>query len=331
MPASQPVLRNRRVTVSAAARLHLGFLDLGGSLGRRFGSIGIGVNEIVTRLTLTPADTLSAEGTDADRALRMAERFAAAAGRPCPAHIHVERAIPSHAGLGSGTQLALAVGVGLSRLHGLEYGPREVAAMTGRGARSGVGVAVFERGGLVVDGGRGPRTEVPPLLARLEMPSEWRFLLLLDEGQQGLHGPEELEAFRTLPPFPADQAARLCHLLLMQGLPAVAERDLARFGAVVTELQAAVGAYFAPAQGGCFTSRAVGAALDFLQGRGAVGIGQSSWGPTGFCLVESDPRAQALLTALRERQDLWPGLRFLLATPRNFGADIAVERGDRPA
>jgi beta-ribofuranosylaminobenzene 5'-phosphate synthase len=326
MPMKSPANPNVRVTVTAPARLHMGFLDLGGSLGRRFGSIGVGINEIATRLTLTSAERLTAEGPGAERAAAAAEKFTRAVERPCPAAIRVEQAIPGHAGLGSGTQLALAVGMGLSRLHGLELGVRDIAPITERGARSGIGIAVFEQGGLVVDGGRGERTGIPPVIARMEMPAEWRFILILDERDQGLHGTAEIEAFRTLPTFPAEEAARLCHWLLMKGLPALAERDIVNFGAVIAELQRSVGDHFAPAQGGRFTSRDVSEALGFLESRGAVGIGQSSWGPTGFCLVDEPRRAEALLAEARDRFGGRPGLRFILGTARNRGAEITVER-----
>src|ERR1700680_1975654 len=43
------------VTVTAAARLHLGFLDLNGGLGRRFGSIGLAIDAPRTRLTISSA------------------------------------------------------------------------------------------------------------------------------------------------------------------------------------------------------------------------------------------------------------------------------------
>jgi beta-RFAP synthase len=320
-----PAAPNLRVAVVAPARLHMGFLDLGGSLGRKFGSVGVGINEIATCMTLAPADRLSADGPEAERAVAVAEQLARALGRPCPASIRIHQAIPGHAGLGSGTQLALAVGAGLSRLHGLGLGAREIALRTGRGSRSGIGIAVFERGGLVVDGGRGERTEVPPVIARLDLPAEWRFLLVLDQRGLGLHGPAETAAFRALRPFPAQEAARLCHRLLMQGLPALAERDLASFGAVIAELQRSVGDYFAPAQGGRFTSPEVGRALQFLETLGAVGVGQSSWGPTGFCLVDSPEQAEALLAEARAQFADRPELRFLIGTARNSGAEIAAD------
>jgi beta-RFAP synthase len=302
----------------------MGFLDLGGSLGRKFGSIGVGIDEIATRLCLEPAARLEVTGPDAARARRAAQTMASNVGHELPARIYVEAAIPHHAGLGSGTQLALAIGLGLSRLHGLGFEPGDIAAMIGRGARSGIGIAVFEQGGLVVDAGRGDRTRIPPVIARLAMPPDWRFIIVLDQNDEGLHGVQEVEAFKSLPVFPAEEAARLCHLLLMRGLPAVLEKDIHAFGAVIAELQASVGDHFAPVQGGRFTSPRVRAALEFLADHGAVGIGQSSWGPTGFCLVESPAMAERLRQAVTANMGEGHGPRFLIGTPRQRGAELRV-------
>ena len=325
--------RESLVTVVAPARLHMGFIDLGGSLGRRFGSIGVGVNEIVTRLSIAPAEELQAEGPCAERAMKAARRFAENLGIHDRVAIRIHEAIPEHIGLGSGTQLALAVGAGLARYHGLDLSVRDIARTTGRGARSGIGIAVFEQGGLILDGGRGPDTIIPPVIARMEIPPEWRFILVFDERGQGLHGRQEIEAFKTLQPFPTSETARLCHLLLMRALPALAEGDIVGFGAVITELQNSVGDYFAPAQGGRFTSPEVGEALAWLGARGAVGLGQSSWGPTGFCLVESAARASRLIDSVCGR---YAGLSFISASARNRGADILPAAGlprrdDEPA
>jgi len=307
------------VNVVAPARLHMGFIDLGGTLGRRFGSIGVGVNEIVTRLSIALSNDLSVEGPCAERALKAARKFAEDLGVHCRVTIHIHEAIPEHVGLGSGTQLALAVGMGLARFHGLNLGVRDIAKTIERGARSGIGIAVFEQGGLILDGGRGPDTITPPVIVRMEIPADWRFILVFDERGQGLHGKQEIEAFTKLPPFPQAETARLCHLLLMRALPALAEGDITGFGAVITELQNSVGDHFAPAQGGRFTSPEVGEAMAWLEAQGAVGIGQSSWGPTGFCLVDSPARAANLIEALSARHS---GLRYLAVSARNRGAEI---------
>ncbi|BBA35334.1 beta-ribofuranosylaminobenzene 5'-phosphate synthase family [Methylocaldum marinum] len=251
-----------------------------------------------------------------------------ALGRDFGVEIHVREAIPGHVGLGSGTQLELAVGMALSRLYGLDLSIRDLAPIVERGARSGIGIAVFEQGGLVVDGGRGENSVNPPVIARLEFPVEWRFILVFDERDLGLHGKEEIDAFRSLPVFPAAEAAHLCHLLVMKALPALVEGDIRSFGDAIAELQRSVGDYFAPAQGGRFTSADVAEALAYLETRGAFGIGQSSWGPTGFCLVEDASRAETLISSARRQFAGAAGLRFLLASPRNTGAEVIMERAD---
>ena len=319
MAGDLPFDHQYSVSVFAPARLHMGFIDLGGTLGRQFGSIGVGVNEIATRLSISGADELNATGPSCERAVKYARKIAEKLGVDCSLSIRIHEAIPEHIGLGSGTQLALAVGMGMARYRGLELGVRDIAKLIQRGGRSGIGIAVFEQGGLVVDGGRGAGTATPPLLSRMEIPPAWRFILVFDRRGQGLHGKQEVEAFKTLLPFPVAETARLCHLLMMQALPALAEGDIKGFGEVITELQNAVGDHFAPAQGGRFTSPVVGMALDWLQQQGAVGLGQTSWGPTGFCMVENPEHALLLSSLAGQRFD---GLDFLVATARNQGAEI---------
>ena len=287
------------VEIEAPARLHMGFLDLDGSLGRRFGSVGIGIQGLSTRLTARPSDRLTATGPEADRALSAIQRLAEVLDRPLTGQLEVTACVPPHAGLGSGTQIALAAGMAISQLHGLGLSAIDVAHLCGRGRRSGIGIACFEAAGLVVDAGRGHQTIIPPVISRLTMPPAWRFVILLDPHRQGLHGAEERTAFKELPPFPRATAAALCHALLMQGLPALIEQDLQGFGAVIETLQKTIGDHFAPHQGGRFSSRPVAEALEVLGEAGAHGMGQSSWGPTGFCLAESAAQAEALVLQLQ--------------------------------
>ncbi|MGB8275722.1 MAG: beta-ribofuranosylaminobenzene 5'-phosphate synthase family protein [Alphaproteobacteria bacterium] len=317
--------RHASVTVDVPARLHLGFLDLNGGLGRRFGSIGIAVEGIRTRLHAVPADGIAATGPSADRAALFARRLAQGLRIKGGVRITVEEAIPEHAGLGSGTQLGLAVGSAYARLYGLSVDARTIAQVLGRGARSGIGIGVFEQGGVLVDGGRRDEGAAPaPIVARMDFPEDWRILLVLDEAAQGLHGAAEIEAFRALPPFPAELAAHLCRLVLMVALPALAEADLACFSGAVAEIQSAVGDYFAAAQGGRYASERVAAVLEGLRSRGVTGIGQSSWGPTGFALLGDPETAKALHDELCRNRSAGDGLRFMLCRGRNRGGQIEI-------
>jgi beta-ribofuranosylaminobenzene 5'-phosphate synthase len=315
------------VTVEAPARLHLGFLDPSGGLGRGFASLGLAIDALGTRITVGAAVRTSVEGRERDRVERHLETMRAHLGLRGAYAVAVEEMTPAHAGLGSGTQIALAVAAGVRCLHDLPLDPRSDAVLLGRGERSGIGIGAFERGGLILDGGRGPNSVPPPIVSRLHFPEQWRVLLVLDPSRKGVHGPDEDAAFAALPPFPQAQAAQHCHLLLMKALPAVAEGDLASFGAAVRELQARVGDYFAPVQGGSrFASPKVATVLELLDQAGAHGIGQSSWGPTGFAFAPSPDEAARLIALLRGDTRL-EGLDIRVCAGLNRGARIGV----RPA
>ena len=141
--------------VSAGARLHLGFLDLNGDLGRRFGSLGLAIDGFETSVEMRSAPEFRATGVEAERVARLVGRLADAHGAPPVLQSTIASAIPAHAGLGSGTQLALALALAFRRLHGLAPDAAADAAALMRGARSGLGVALFERGGFMLDAGRG--------------------------------------------------------------------------------------------------------------------------------------------------------------------------------
>ncbi|NOT10236.1 MAG: GHMP kinase [Methylococcaceae bacterium] len=317
--------RYSKISVIAPARLHMGFIDLSGASGRHFGSIGIALNEISTRITVTHADQRKISGPSAQRAdkcltllcevLKVSDKLA----------INIEAAIPEHVGLGSGTQMSLAIGMALNAWYDLKLSVRDIAAVMDRGLRSGIGIGIFEQGGLVVDGGRGHKTITPPVLAHFDVPNDWHFILVFDKRGQGLHGQQEIMAFNELPTFPRQEAERLCYLLLMQGLPAIAENDLFQFGHVITQLQQSVGEHFASAQGGVFTSHEVAKAMQWLEQQGAVAIGQTSWGPTGFCAIEASQRADLIVQQARQNFKHFVNLSFVVVSARNSGGEVIVE------
>jgi beta-RFAP synthase len=308
------------VSVIAPARLHMGFLDLSGALGRQFGSIGVALNEPVTRLMISTGKKNHSANSSISKYLTT---FCHAFSVSDALVVDVIEMIPEHIGLGSGTQMALAIGAGLNAFYDLKLNVRDIAAVMDRGLRSGIGIGVFEHGGFVVDGGRGENTITPPMLAHFDIPENWRFILVFDKRGQGLHGQQEIQAFKTLPPFPRSEVERLNYLLLMQALPAIAEKDLARFGEVITELQRAVGEHFSLAQGGIFSSHNVAKAMRFLADSGASGIGQTSWGPTGFCLVENADIAEKLVESAQTTFSETP-LQFRIVSARNRGGEVII-------
>jgi beta-ribofuranosylaminobenzene 5'-phosphate synthase len=309
------------VRVTTAARLHLGFLDLAGDLGRQFGSIGLAIDAFETRVQLLEASRLEVLGEERERGARLARRIAESLDLDTGKKLIISKAMPAHAGLGSGTQLALAIAAAFRRFAGLALDSREDARLLDRGARSGVGVALFERGGLAVDAGRGPQTAVPPVVGWVNFPRDWRALLILDSRVEGAHGEAEMLAFAQLPRFTAYAASEICRRTLMQILPGAAEHDLGAFGDGVARVQKIVGDHFAPAQGGGrFTSAPVGRVAGKLKALGAHGIGQSSWGPTAFAFASDPDHAEFI--ARRARAENEPGVEIKVCAARDHGAEI---------
>ena len=319
--ASAPV---HSIDVEAPARLHLGFLDLHGGMGRRFGSIGLTIDSLATRLRAEQSDGFTASGPGAQRALKYAKAFARARGINGGAHISLQQAIPDHIGLGSGTQMALAVGEAMEQLYGMQSTSRAIAQTLGRGARSGIGIGAFDQGGFILDCGRGETEGVPPVAARLSFPEKWRVLLLFDIRGQGLHGTREVDAFSNLPEFPEGNAAHVCHLVMMKILPGILEEDFRTVANAIGEIQQVVGDHFAPAQGGRFTSPVVADALAWCSSQGLSGVGQSSWGPTGFVLVEDEAQGQWVERGLKLRFGELSPLRCQQVAARNRGASLKL-------
>jgi len=313
------------VNVTTSARLHMGFFDLNGSLGRKFGSIGVSLQTPVTSLKINPSEKFSAEGECAERAIKILQQVASHLKIDVGVHIELDQVIPEHSGLGSGTQLSLAVGMAMSALYQCDLTVNEIAVLTERGARSGVGLGTFAKGGLIVDGGRSSTSLVPPVIARAEFPEDWPILLIFDKGHAGIHGTEELTAFQNLPLFPEASAALLSRHVLMGALPAIAERDLRAFGEAIQTLQEVTGDYFAPAQGGGrYTSQLVTLVLSQLKTNGVHCFGQSSWGPTGFAVFANQLEAETHLKQLNATFGHEGNLQFVLTKANNQPSQIIV-------
>ena len=317
--------RPGEILVTVPARLHLGFLDLNGDLGRRFGSIGLALNNFKTVLNIRHAKHTDISGPNSERVRQYVLTMERALGQDGAHAVSVLQTVPPHAGLGSGTQLALAVASGMRRLHNLPLEVEEDALKLGRGARSGIGIGLFHRGGLVVDGGHGRQTKVAPIVSHLPFPEHWRILVILDPIRSGVHGHDEISAFAAVTAMAELDAAKICHLILMKALPGLAEQDIVSFGAAIKELQLRLGHHFARAQGGGgFTSPAVGSVLAALDAAGAHGIGQSSWGPTGFAFVACAEQAERLADLARNHSAA-KGLDIHVCSGLNRGAEILAK------
>jgi beta-RFAP synthase len=307
--------------IVTGSRLHFGLFQPGPPAPgqRRFGGAGMMVDRPGLRLSCEPAASWSAEGPLAERALAFARRIADALGPDRhlrPQRLIIERAAPEHAGLGTGTQLGLAVARILTHQAGLTEPAPVLAALVGRGRRSALGVHGFEHGGFLVDGGQREPGILAPLVARVAVPEDWRIVLISPPGDRDWHGVREQQAFERLAPVSTE---RLCRLVLLGLLPALAEKDIDAFGEALHDLNVVAGEAFAAAQGGSFAGPQVAEVIRTVRGLGVRGTGQSSWGPTVFAIVGDAERASFVARETARRAGLAEG-EILIASPFNRGA-----------
>lgn len=319
------------IRVSAPSRLHFGLLSLPDAAApprRAFGGAGLMIREPGLRIRVGSAATWSCEGPLADRAEAFGRAFAAASPEIAPDRafaIRIDQAPPEHVGLGSGTQLAMAVADGIAQCCGLALDAGETGKRVGRGRRSGIGVHGFRLGGFLVDGGRGLCDLPAPCVARLPFPQEWSVLLAIPEGIRGECGAAEREAFAKLASDSSNDSGEsslrrteaMARLLLLGILPALAERDLPAFGEALFEYNRCAGEMFRPVQGGVYAHPLTAALVDVLREGGIRAAGQSSWGPTVYAIGETD-RLTGAADGLARR--FGAAVRVLVVEPLPFGA-----------
>jgi beta-ribofuranosylaminobenzene 5'-phosphate synthase len=287
------------IVVTAPARLHFGMLDPAGVGARRFGGFGVGVESprVVVGVRPRSGDAVIVSGSQADRATTFARRAWSTVGLSGGVEVNVHEAIPPHIGLGSGTKLGLAIARGLAGLAGISPGPEQLAAASGRGGRSSVGCWTFAAPGLVVEAGVPDGGWISPLVARHPMPERWRCVLALPLGVEGLSGDVEERFFGQLRE-PAAAEPRVSRLLLTALLPGLLTGDIDEFGVALTQIQREVGSMFAAQQGGVFHPRAA-PLVDALLALGVGAVGQSSWGPAVYGIVDGPKLAADVADRLR--------------------------------
>jgi beta-ribofuranosylaminobenzene 5'-phosphate synthase len=322
-------MTGQRLIVRTPSRLHFGLLGWGPGSRRQFGGLGLMVRSPCIEIVLERAESQLVEGPLSGRVERilatLRDRGSDLGISPQPTRIRILQAPAEHVGLGVGTQLSLAVATGLLRLaRASDPTVEQLARLTGRGRRSGIGLHGFRQGGFLVDGGRKDDSSIPPLLCRLPFPEDWSVLIVQPPGRHGLHGPDELKAFSDLPPVPEALNDRLCRLVLLGILPSVTERDLRTFGLALEELQSHVGAAFAPVQGDIYSSPLAGEIIRAFRREGFEGCGQSSWGPTLYAF--SDRPAEEVAASLKRISDRlrMPDLAVTQTRPDNEGARVEV-------
>ena len=315
------------IVVRAPSRLHFGMLSFGRPDVRQFGGVGAMVESPGLVLRVSRAGSFQANGPLAERLRATAERFAKLAGLPAlpPFRLELESAPPEHNGLGVGTTVSLAVVYGLRRALELpKLAAGELAKQAGRGRRSAVGSYGFLSGGLIAEAGKLPGESLAPLLARVEIPAAWRFVLIGGQAPTGVSGAKERQAFASLPPVEQDVTEQLSRELQQEMIPALQAANFEQFSRSLYRYGHLAGNCFAPAQGGPFAHPNLDRLVTTIRELGVTGVGQTSWGPTLFALLEDETKAQEFREQIASIAEIRPE-QMTIAAPNNRGVQVEGE------
>lgn len=325
------------VILSAPSRLHLGLVPGPDGGAEFFGGAGIMLTHPRTTVRLHPTKATRIHGVHSTRAAEFAEawlRQEQTTSRQFD--LNVIEAPSEHTGLGSGTQLALAVGIGLNlfdhsesarlerivnRLSEIEV--LEVARRLGRAGRTVIGTRGFQLGGMIIDWGRAPAQPQADSSVRLPFPAEWPILLVTLPHPPGLHGKAELAAFQREIERHSGLRSEMLELLNQQIIPGVQQQDFSRFAEGVWNFGNCSGRIFERIQDGIFCSPSVTDLVGRFRKAGAIAVVQSSWGPTiGVIFPSTEEAAKVAATVC---QDLPIDTEVSITSADNQGARIETD------
>ena len=294
--------------IKSPSRLHLGLIDMNGSYGRLDGGIGLTIKDPNFLLYAEPAEKgISIEFDDKfpftdDIKHECNKKITAAAEKVINFYdvdegfyFRVDKSYLPHSGLGSGTQIALSTGKLICEHIGQESNGYSLGKITGRGGTSGIGVFAFDYGGFIVDGGHSVKEKSsflpssaskagpPQLFGRYEFPDEWGVLLVILKSDVSVNGQKEVNIFQEYCPIDRNEVELYSHLIFMNMIPFLIEKDLPCFGNIINKIQT-IGFKNIEVS---LQSDNIKALMNKLTEIGAYAVGMSSFGPTVYSFYDN--------------------------------------------
>lgn len=293
--------------IRAPARIHMSLIDLNGSYRRIDGGIGLALSEpqfvlevqqTESGVTLEFADTVD----DEEAILECSEKIPDAAEKTIEHfnidsgfHFIVHQTYPPHSGFGSGTQIAVSTAHLITETMGIEIASRELSSIVGRGGTSGIGTFTHDLGGFIVDGGHSieekpgflpsgaSKAKPATLIARYEFPEDWKILIAIPKVNKHMNGQDEVNVFQDCCPIPKDEVEKVSHLILMNLIPFMLEKNIKEFGWCVSELQKVGFNKLEHSLDDSFLPT-----MKAIEDAGAYGVGISSFGPVLYTVFDDE-------------------------------------------
>lgn len=293
-----------KIEVMAPSRLHFGLIDLSLKGYRIDGGVGLALKSPNLKVTIHKA-----EESVNDSMKVLLQECAAAVGADITNEwsVTLEGDLRRHVGLGSGTQLRLALAAAALACVESTRPLTEVAPALGRAGTSGIGSWGFWLGGVLADGGHDRSTKgqaapssatrprrMPPLMHRGSFP--WITVVAIARGLKSVFGDVEKTLFQELTPVPKQETAAVYALTYGQLLPAAYEKDFNSFCSALEDYQA----LGFKSREIAFQGDAAVGAMETMRRAGLSGVGMSSWGPAFFGFTTSHGLARSIAEQLAD-------------------------------
>ncbi|MEJ2252429.1 MAG: beta-ribofuranosylaminobenzene 5'-phosphate synthase [Candidatus Lokiarchaeota archaeon] len=331
-----------KIRITTPCRIHLSLIDENGYTGRVDGGIGFMLDE--PNVVFEASNSAKEFQIEAHRYYResievineKASKFFKAFNiNNKNFHFNLKQYYPSHVGLGSKTQLSLAIATAIAKLKDLNLSHCELTNLMGRGGTSGIGWRGFQTGGFILDGGhdfglgKEKETFLPssasdsadPALTMFHytIPENWRFVLVIPSVKKGAYGDEEVSIFQKHTPVPKEEVNEVSHQILMKIIPGLLKNDLKIFGEGLKRIQS-IGFKKIEIS---LQDKIVKDLLAFLEEYGVKAYGMSSFGPSVVGITESDKEAKELMREIKKKLKSIGG-HFYICKPNNSGAKIEI-------
>ncbi len=328
-----------KIRVTTPSRIHLSLIDLNGYTGRVDGGIGLMLDRpnVVFEASNSANEFKIACNKYYRESIEIINEKASKIFKTLNINnknffLSLRRYFPKHVGLGSKTQLSLAIATAIARLKNTSLSTEELTKVVERGGTSGIGWKGFEEGGFILDGGHdfgvgkekesflpsSASSSAPALtILRHSIPENWRFLLIIPNVKKGFYGDDEVRIFQKYAPIPKDEVNEVSHQILMKILPGIIKNDLKCFGEGLKRIQS-IGFKAIEIS---LQHQIVKDILNFFNDYGVKAFGMSSFGPSVVCITESDAESEELRDAYYEQFGR-NGEHIYLSKPNNIGAKI---------
>lgn len=294
--------------IKTPSRLHMSLIDLNSSYGRIDGGIGLALSEpniiieseeIESGIVIEFSENIENKeliGEYTGKIESSSEQILSFFNTNLGFKFKIHSVLPIHSGLGSGTQIKLAIAKLISESLNQSLNAVELSTIVGRGGTSGIGTFSYEYGGFIVDGGHSlkdkkdflpsskSKVKPPQLIGRHDFPEDWNVLVAIPNVNYSVSGANEVNIFQEYCPVPRRDVEKLSHIIFMNMVPFLLEEDIHGFSRAIDEIQnigfKSVEVNLQP--------KPVKDLMSYMKDAGAYGVGLSSFGPAVYTIYDND-------------------------------------------